>query len=169
MFIGVCTMEMHIPESGSLKTKRHSLKSLKDRVDIDFAFTNKTDFAVDEPIKMEVAVKNAPTLLVKVSFREKDGRALPDMSAKVGFLQRVPDAGERKAVTAVRPEAVAKRGDRTLVYVLDKENRVRETPVTVARQLGDLLEISGAKAGDRVVLSPPEKLRDGAAVALAKK
>jgi hypothetical protein len=32
MFIGVCTMEMHIPESGSLKTKRHSLKSLKDRI-----------------------------------------------------------------------------------------------------------------------------------------
>ena len=32
MFIGVCTMEMHIPESGSLKTKRHSIKSLKDRI-----------------------------------------------------------------------------------------------------------------------------------------
>jgi uncharacterized protein len=32
MFIGVCTIEMHIPESGSLKSKRHSLKSLKDRI-----------------------------------------------------------------------------------------------------------------------------------------
>lgn len=32
MFIGVCTIEMHIPESGSLKTKRHSVKSLKDRI-----------------------------------------------------------------------------------------------------------------------------------------
>ena len=32
MFIGVCMIEMHIPESGSLKTKRHSLKSLKDRI-----------------------------------------------------------------------------------------------------------------------------------------
>ena len=32
MFIGVCTIEMHIPESGSLKTKRHSLKSIKDRI-----------------------------------------------------------------------------------------------------------------------------------------
>ena len=32
MFIGVCTIEMHIPESGSLKTKRHSLKGLKDRI-----------------------------------------------------------------------------------------------------------------------------------------
>ncbi|MDH4162431.1 MAG: DUF503 domain-containing protein [Nitrospirota bacterium] len=32
MFIGVCTIELHIPDSGSLKTKRHSLKSLKDRI-----------------------------------------------------------------------------------------------------------------------------------------
>jgi uncharacterized protein YlxP (DUF503 family) len=32
MFIGVCTIDLHIPESGSLKTKRHSLKSLKDRI-----------------------------------------------------------------------------------------------------------------------------------------
>jgi uncharacterized protein YlxP (DUF503 family) len=32
MFIGVCTIEIHIPDSGSLKTKRHSLRSLKDRI-----------------------------------------------------------------------------------------------------------------------------------------
>jgi hypothetical protein len=32
MFIGVCTIEIHVPDSGSLKTKRHSLRSLKDRI-----------------------------------------------------------------------------------------------------------------------------------------
>jgi uncharacterized protein YlxP (DUF503 family) len=32
MFIGVCTIEMHVPASGSLKTKRQSLKSIKDRI-----------------------------------------------------------------------------------------------------------------------------------------
>jgi len=32
MFVGVCTIELHIPESGSLKTKRQSLRSLKDRI-----------------------------------------------------------------------------------------------------------------------------------------
>jgi RND family efflux transporter MFP subunit len=113
--------------------------------------------------------RSKATLLVKVAFKEKDARALPDMSAKVGFLERAPAADERKAVTAVRPEAIAKRGDRSVVFVLDKDNRVKETPVTVARRLGDLAEISGAKAGDRVALAPPEKLRDGAAVVLLKK
>lgn len=32
MFIGVCTIEMHIPDSGSLKDKRRSLRGLKDRI-----------------------------------------------------------------------------------------------------------------------------------------
>lgn len=32
MVIGVCTMELHISESNSLKTKRQSLRSLKDRI-----------------------------------------------------------------------------------------------------------------------------------------
>ena len=32
MFVGVCTIEVHIPESGSLKTKRQPLRSIKDRI-----------------------------------------------------------------------------------------------------------------------------------------
>ena len=32
MFIGVCTFELHVPESGSLKGKRHVIRSLKDRI-----------------------------------------------------------------------------------------------------------------------------------------
>lgn len=109
------------------------------------------------------------TLLVKVAFKEKDTRALPDMSAKVGFLQRAPQSDERKAVTAVRPEAIAKRGDKSVLYLLESDNKVKEVPVTVLRKLGDLTEIAGAKAGDKAVLSPPEKLKDGAAVVLLKK
>jgi RND family efflux transporter MFP subunit len=109
------------------------------------------------------------TLLVKVAFREKDGRVLPDMSAKVAFLERPANPDERKAVTAVRPEAVATRGERRVVFRLDKESRVQEIPVTVGRKLGDLLEVGGVKAGDKVALSPPDKLRDGAPVALLKK
>jgi RND family efflux transporter MFP subunit len=109
------------------------------------------------------------TLLVKVAFREKDARALPDMSAKVGFLQRAPRADERRAVTAVRPEAVAKRDGKPVVFVVGADGKVRQTPVAVARNLGDLLEITGAKAGDKVALSPPESLKDGASVALLKK
>jgi HlyD family secretion protein len=107
------------------------------------------------------------TLLVKVSFVEKDARALPDMSAKVAFLSRDPRPDERKPVTAVRPEAVAKRGERSVLFVAD-ENVVKEVEVKPSK-LGDLVEVQGVKAGDKVVLSPPERLKSGAAVAIAKK
>lgn len=32
MFIGLCTIDLHIPDSQSLKSKRHILRSLKDKV-----------------------------------------------------------------------------------------------------------------------------------------
>jgi hypothetical protein len=41
-------------------------QQLKDRVDLDFAFTNKTQFAPDEPVKLDLFLKNVGTLIVKV-------------------------------------------------------------------------------------------------------
>jgi HlyD family secretion protein len=108
------------------------------------------------------------TLLVKVTFKEKDARVLPDMSAKVAFLSRDPKPEERKPVTAVRPEVIATRGERKVIYLLDDSNVVKEIAVTPVK-LGDLMEVKGVKAGDKVVLSPTDKVRDGATVTLAKK
>ena len=109
------------------------------------------------------------TLLVKVSFKERDARVLPDMSAKVAFLQRAPNADERKPVTAVRPEAIVKRGDKSVIFVLDEKSAVKEVTVTSRRKLGDFVQVDGVKAGDKVVLNPSDKVRDGATVALLKK
>jgi len=109
------------------------------------------------------------TLLVKIAFREKDARVLPDMSAKVAFLEREPRPEERKPVTAVRPEAVAKRGERNVVFLLGEDNKVREVAVGATAKVGDLLQVANVKGGDRAVLSPPAKLRDGSTVTIAKK
>ncbi|MCY2931028.1 MAG: hypothetical protein NTV86_16370, partial [Planctomycetota bacterium] len=43
-----------------------TFKELKDRVDIDFAPTNKTYFAADDKVALEVRVKNVGKLIVKV-------------------------------------------------------------------------------------------------------
>ncbi|MBI5038921.1 MAG: DUF503 domain-containing protein [Nitrospirae bacterium] len=32
MIVGICTVELHIPDSGSLKGKRQVIKSIKDRI-----------------------------------------------------------------------------------------------------------------------------------------
>lgn len=41
-------------------------RQLRERVDIDFAATSKTRFRADEPVRLEVLVKNVPSLIVKV-------------------------------------------------------------------------------------------------------
>jgi len=109
------------------------------------------------------------TLLVKVSFVEKDARVLPDMSAKVSFLSRAPTPGERKPVVAVRPEAIARRGGKDVLFVVGDDNVAREVVEAKTTKLGDLVQVTGVKAGDKVVVNPGEKVRDGAPVTIAKK
>ncbi|MGB6043932.1 MAG: hypothetical protein WBF93_12305, partial [Pirellulales bacterium] len=41
-------------------------QQLKERIDLDFAFTSKKQYAVDEPVKLELTIKNVDTLIVKV-------------------------------------------------------------------------------------------------------
>lgn len=112
--------------------------------------------------------RSKATLLVKVRFVERDARVLPDMSAKVAFLSQPVPASERKPVTAVQPAALTARDARQVLFVLDGE-RVRQSPVSAGRKIGELVEVAGVKPGDKVVLNPAPGLRDGQAVSLAKK
>lgn len=117
--------------------------------------------------------RSKATLLVKVSFVERDDRVLPDMSAKVAFLSRAVTPAERKPVAAVRPDAIVRRDGRDTVFVIAKDEktgaeRVAARTVNVGERVGDLVRVDLAP-GTRVVSSPPERLADGAAVAAAKK
>jgi HlyD family secretion protein len=112
--------------------------------------------------------RSKATLLVKIEFVERDPRVLPDMSAKVSFLTRALTEIEKKPVTAVQAAAVTKRDGKDVVFLIE-ENIAKQTPITVAGKIGDLVQVSGVKPGDKVVLTPSEKLKDGAAVAIAKK
>lgn len=113
--------------------------------------------------------RSKATLLVKVSFEEKDPRVLPDMSAKVAFLARAPTPAERRPVVAVRPEAIVRRGSRSVVFVVGEGDVVRQVDVGEPAKVGDLMAVAGVKVGDKAVLAPPGKLRDGARIAAAKK
>jgi HlyD family secretion protein len=112
--------------------------------------------------------RSKATLLVKIEFVERDPRVLPDMSAKVSFLTRALTEIEKKPVTAVQAAAVTKRDGKDVVFLIE-ENIAKQTGVTVAGKIGDLVQVSGVKPGDKVVLTPNEKLKDGAAVAIIKK
>jgi RND family efflux transporter MFP subunit len=134
--------------------------------------------------------RSKATLLVKVRFDETDARVLPDMSAKIAFLARRLEPAERKPVSAVRPEAIAKRDGKDVVFVVaaDKEGgakaqnaakadgkaaagagTVERVPVVVGGKVGDLVRVDGLAPGIRVVINPPERLADGQSVAAVKK
>ena len=108
------------------------------------------------------------TVLVKVRFVDKDARVLPDMSAKVAFLERAVAPEEKQPLAAVQPKAIVEREGRKIAFVV-KDDRARSTEVRPAASSGELVEVRGLKIGDRVVLSPGEKVRDGGAVSVTKK
>ncbi len=112
--------------------------------------------------------RSKATVLVKVEFVEKDKRVLPDMSAKVSFLSRELKPDERKSVIAVQPAALVKRDGKDVLFVIEN-NTAKQIAVTVGNKIGDLTQVSGVKPGDKIVLTPSEKVKDGVAVAIVKK
>jgi len=112
--------------------------------------------------------RSKATLLVKVRFVDRDPRVLPDMSAKVAFLSKIVPPEEKKPVIAVQPGAIIERDHKKWIFVV-KEDKAQQTEVSVGKKIGELVEVHGVKAGDKVVLNPTEKLKDGSKVVLAKK
>lgn len=110
------------------------------------------------------------TVMTKVRFEKLDPRILPEMSAKVVFLSQRTVEGDQKAVIAVNPKTVVERDGRKLVLRIAGDT-LEAVPVTPGRTLGDALEITGhaLKPGDRLVLSPGDKLAAGSKVTVAGK
>jgi RND family efflux transporter MFP subunit len=112
--------------------------------------------------------RSKATLLVKVKFSEPDPRVLPEMSAKVAFLSQAVPASEKKPVLAVLPKALAMRAGKQVAFVV-KDDKVHEVAVKAGRKIGELVEVAGLAAGDKVVLEPNEKLADAMSVTVVKK
>jgi len=110
------------------------------------------------------------TVMTKVRFEELDPRILPEMSAKVSFLSKPASADDQKPVIAVNPKAIVERDGRKVVFRVQGDT-VEVLTVTLGRPIGDVQEITGPalKSGERIVLSPGERLRAGDRIAVAGK
>lgn len=114
------------------------------------------------------ADRTKASVMVKVKFRELDPRMLPEMSAKVAFLERELAEAERAPRVAVPAAAVAEREGRKLLFVVEQDVATA-VPVDIGSKIGDFIELtSGPKPGARVVLSPPAALRSGTRVTVRK-
>ena len=117
------------------------------------------------------ADRGKATVKVRVGFEQKDARMVPDMGVRVSFLAAKPAAGADGAPppapkgVLVPPQALVQRDGGTVVFIV-ADGRVQQRSVKPAA--GDIggqkLLPDAVKAGERVVVSPPESLKDGAAV-----
>jgi len=115
------------------------------------------------------ADRTKATILVKVRFVDSDARILPEMSAKVAFLSRPPRPEEQRLRTAVNASSLVTRNGRLVAFKI-ADDRVREVPVKKGETFGDLVEvIDGLQSGDRVVLKPSARLRDGSRIKISEK
>ncbi len=67
----------------------------------------------------------------------------------------------------INPAAVRDRKGRKVVFLI-KEDRVVEKEIKTGEVLGDMVEVpDGLTAGDRLVINPPDTLKDRDRIALA--
>jgi RND family efflux transporter MFP subunit len=110
------------------------------------------------------ADRQRATVQVKVSITDRDPRILPEMGARVEFLDTttaVPNAPARVFVPAA---AVVTAGSATVVWVV-RDGVVRRTTIEAGPVSGGRREVrSGLSGGESLVLDPPQDLSDGAKV-----
>ena len=118
------------------------------------------------------ADRQKATVQVRIAFKELDPRLLPDMGVKVTFL-READATSADAPAAAQPvtlvpkAAVVTASGSTAVWVVKADNTVERHAVRVGNTDGDRVEVlAGLQPGDKVVLTPPAALKDGAKIAV---
>ncbi|MBA4373099.1 MAG: efflux RND transporter periplasmic adaptor subunit [Thermodesulfovibrio sp.] len=168
---------------GAAANARASVVTLADmgslQVEVDVAESNLSQVKREQPCEIQLdafpekrfrgrvhmivptADRTRATILVKVAFIDADARILPEMSAKVAFLQRPLTAEEESPRTAVNPGAVTERQSSRFVYLVKGEEAV-EVQVTLGAAVGDMVEVlGGVKAGDKVLLRPTGKLKTG--------
>ncbi|MEW6465949.1 MAG: efflux RND transporter periplasmic adaptor subunit [Pseudomonadota bacterium] len=100
--------------------------------------------------------------LVQMVVGNADGALLPGGYADVSI--ELPGRAEGAAVPA---SALIFDADGVQVAVVGEGDKVLMKPVTIVRDLGKVVEVSGVAPGDRLIDSPPDSLLAGDVVRLA--
>lgn len=107
--------------------------------------------------------RSKATVVVKVKFADTMENVLPDMAARVSFLNAPLDANAMKEPPKVvlPASAVAERAGSKVVFRVE-DGRARMVPVTLGAPVGSGFEVvQGPKEGARLVANPSSKLADG--------
>lgn len=103
---------------------------------------------------------------VKVRFLDRDDSVLPEMAARISFLEEALDPLKlsEPPKTIVPEAALTERAGTKVVFVIDA-GHARAVPVTVGKPFAGGFElVAGPSPGTRVVSAPPATLEDGQSV-----
>lgn len=106
------------------------------------------------------------TIKVKVKISDADELLFPEMSGTVFFLPSSQDeVSDEPRIFALQSAVVTDEDGASVVWVVDKERRARSIKVEVGEEKENEVEIlSGLEGKERVIVRPPEDIREGALV-----
>ncbi len=111
------------------------------------------------------ADRSKATVKVRVGFKVKDPRILPEMGARVAFLGEAPAAGARPVAGVIVPAAaVHADGDTGSVLLVDGDRVERRAVRLGARTEQGQTILAGLAEGDRVVAGDVPGLAEGARI-----
>ena len=100
------------------------------------------------------ADRNKATVQVRIGFLERDQRVLPDMGAKVSFLEKTTTSSADKIEGVVVPnEAVSKQGEEHYVFLIRDGKLLKQLVILADKTSNYSRIIKGIKVGDRVAES----------------
>ena len=101
--------------------------------------------------------ESSKTLRVEADIPNQDAALLPGMFVRVNF-----EVKGRQPLLLIPASAITFRSSGPQVATVGQDGRVAFHPVTIARDLGDAIEIkSGLQANDRVVLNISYQIASG--------
>ena len=157
------------------------MDSLEIEVDVNESFINRvkpgqpararlnayTDWEIPAEVIaiIPTADRAKATVKVRIGFKQKDARVLPDMGVRVSFLSDAPsetaeDGGARPGVT-VPAAAVQVEGDQGVLFVI-RDAQLERRAVRLGARTDELQTIvAGLSAGERVAIGDLAAMSDG--------
>ena len=162
------------------------MDSLEVEVDVNEAYINRVypqqpvtvtlnayaDFAIPAYViaTIPAADRNKATVRVRIGFKERDARILPDMGVRVAFLEDVPGRRSLPEPKILVPRAAVGEVDGSrFVWVVsvvsgaaDGRGVLARRDVTVGRSQGARIEVAdGLEDGERIAASADPGFADG--------
>ena len=157
------------------------MDSLEVEVDVAESFINKVQDGMPATVKLNAypdwqipaeviaviptADRSKATVSVRVGFKQKDARIVPEMGARVSFLSPVPSAaaaGPAVRSVTVPAEAIKSDGaDQGEAFVVSGDSLERRAVRLGQRSGSNQVIIGGLSPGDQVAVGDLDKMHDG--------